>query len=219
MNEWSLEDIKNGFDRYLKINGSLPTTPEIDKCEYLPSSRTIQRRFGGVIELRKKLGYNETHFGIGKYRKKLSNQAYTDGLSAEKQVEKYLIEKFGEPFVHIEKRIGSKKNRIDFYVYSPSNNLAIDVFSPNSFRDLQKNVNIKIDKFVDLLCPTIYLPINENLNFKQKKINKWIKNKRKKMPPNSFVYNFITFKHYVEKMDIYYNPLDDKNYVQNEKSF
>jgi len=39
---YSIEEIKYGFEKFLKENGHYPTSPEIDLCIYLPSSKQMQ---------------------------------------------------------------------------------------------------------------------------------------------------------------------------------
>ena len=47
----TLKSVKNGFEKYYSLNGRYPTALEIDRCEYLPSSRQIQRNWGGVKKI------------------------------------------------------------------------------------------------------------------------------------------------------------------------
>lgn len=204
MNKWTINKIKLGFEKFLEENGRLPTAPEIDRAEYLPSARTLQRSFGGVEGVRRLLGYEQVHFGKGDFRREIALQAYKVGLQAEHDLEARLIKKFGEPFVHIEKRVGMKKNRLDFFIYSPSGNLGIDIFYPSSFRDLQKNVNIKITKFVDVGCEVIFVVATSD--YKQTLIDNWILNKRKFMPDNTKVMNLENFIRYIEPFKSYPDP-------------
>ena len=96
---WTTEKIKEGFDRFIKENGRLPKSIEIDELEYLPSRKLIERNFGGLEKLRGELG---------------------------------------EVFVHTEKIFDNTKNRVDFYIYSPSGNFGIDVFGTDTMHNLQK---------------------------------------------------------------------------------
>ncbi|MDD4819113.1 MAG: hypothetical protein PHH27_02975, partial [Candidatus Colwellbacteria bacterium] len=116
---YSIEEIKEGFERFKVINGRLPIAPEIDKIDYLPSSRQIQRRFGGLENLRKTLGYTDTNFGKGLFRSEITNRVNKRGRESEKTLEKILKDKFGEVFVHTEKIFDDSKNRVDFYIYCP----------------------------------------------------------------------------------------------------
>ena len=112
MNEqWTVEKIKEGFDRFWSENNRLPTAPEIDQLDYLPSSRQIQRKFGGLEKLRTVLGYEDTHFGKGAYRSEIANRVNTKGRDTEISLEKILREKFQEVFVHTERIFDDSKNK------------------------------------------------------------------------------------------------------------
>ena len=50
---WTKENILNGLRKFFDDTGRYPTATEIDQNEYLPSSRQIQRAFGGLRNLRK----------------------------------------------------------------------------------------------------------------------------------------------------------------------
>ncbi len=52
---WNLENIKSAIERFNVENGRYPTAQDFDSCSYLPWSRQLQRRFGGLVELRKLL--------------------------------------------------------------------------------------------------------------------------------------------------------------------
>lgn len=147
--EWSKEKIKSAFDEYVKLNGRLPTAPEIDHSSTLPSSRQIQRKFGGLRALRAELGYEITDFGSGDFRSQIAKTHGRRGSDAERLLEQKLIDRFGELFVHTEKLYGQGKNRVDFFVYAQNSNFGIDIFTTETTRDLQKNINIKVDKYID----------------------------------------------------------------------
>lgn len=68
---WTIEKIKEGFERFEKENGRLPRALEVDSISYLPSARQIQRAFGGLVELRKLIGYEDNNFSAGKHRSKI----------------------------------------------------------------------------------------------------------------------------------------------------
>lgn len=198
---WKLEDLKKGIDRFYKENKRYPTVSDLDSIDYLPSSRWIQVKFGGMIKVRKDLGYKDVHLGVGQYRSKIANQVNRAGLKFEHRIEKFLINKFGEPFVHIQKRIGDKKNRIDFFVYSTTANFGVDVTSVTGhFRNLQINVNVKIAKYKDLNVD-LYIVIDGN--YDQNKINKWILTKVRSLPSN---WKILTFENFI-KMVGTFTPL------------
>lgn len=61
--KWSLEIIRDGFERFKNEHGHYPKAPDdIDTCSYLPSRRQIQRIFGGLPQLRILLGLEDISF-------------------------------------------------------------------------------------------------------------------------------------------------------------
>lgn len=93
-------------------------------------------KFGGLEKLRKLLGYENTHFGKGSFWSEIANRVNSRGRNAELVLEVALKSKFGEVFVHTEKIFDKSKNRVDFYVYSPSGNFDADVFCSDTIKNL-----------------------------------------------------------------------------------
>lgn len=204
-NIWNIEKIKEGLDRFLIQNGRLPTSPEVDKLEYLPSSRQIQRKFGGLEKLRSILGYEDTHLGKGKYRSAISIRSNLNGRNAEIELEKILKDKFHEVFVHTEKIFDDSKNRVDFYIYCPDGNFGIDVFHTQTMRDLQKNINIKINKYKNFPCQLFLVVAGDN--FKQEELDGYTKQKKKVLNDNTTMLTLNTLYKLIESKRSYNNPL------------
>lgn len=196
---WKLEDLKEGIDRFYQENGRLPTVSDLDNIDYLPSSRWVQMKFGGMIKVRQDLGYKDSHLGIGKYRTQIALKVNKDGLDFEHQMERVLIDKFGEPFVHVQKRVGIDRDRVDFYVYSANGNFGVDVMNVTGhFRNVQTNTNVKITKYKNL---NLKLFIVVNGDFSQDRIDDWLLRKIKPLPINwriltksSFIFEINKFK-------------------------
>lgn len=207
LGEWTLEEVKDGFDRFLEEHGRIPTTPEIDSLDYLPSSRTIQRNWQGVEHLREVLGYDTKTFSTGNFKTNLARSVGVRGREAEDKIEIILIDMFGEVFTHVEKRfrvleVANKYSlRVDFYVYSPNGNFGVDVFSAGTFRDFEKNVNIKIDKYKYVPC-VIYI-VDASSNYSQQKIDSYLKTKRKLLPSNCKIYSLDNFMQEISKLPAY----------------
>lgn len=176
---WTIEKIRESFERYNKEYGKFPTAPDIDNCEYLPSSRHIQRKFGGLMKVRKILGHEITDYGSGDYRTDIAVNSGKQGLLSESELEDLLITRFGEIYVHSEKRYGNGRNRVDFYVYSPDGNFGIDAFYTKTSRDLQKNINIKVDKYIDYPKENSLYFVVSNPDFKQKQVDQICSNMKK----------------------------------------
>lgn len=174
--KWNRETISEGIDRFNREYGHFPTALEIDKTPYLPSSRQIQRRFGGLINFRKLAGHEITDFGSGAGRSGIASRAGKLGLSGEREVERLLVEHFGEEFVHIEKRWGEYKHRLDFFVYNPKSNFAVDVISASSIHSLIVNLNIKIPRYSEFPHELYFVVAGSELI--QEKLDKIIRNKK-----------------------------------------
>lgn len=202
--EWTIEKVKDGFDRFFQENGRLPIAPEIDRLDYLPSSRQIQRKFGGLEKLRSLLGYQETNFGRGVHRSKIAHRTNKKGREVELEMEKILREKFGEVFVHTERIFDDSKNRVDFYIYTPEGNFGIDVFYTNSMRDLQANINIKIDKY--LKFPHQLFLVVANHIFLQSDLNRYSQNKKKELPQNVSILTIDSLLSLIKNKGTYPNP-------------
>lgn len=178
---WKLEDLKAGIDRFYQENDRFPTVSDLDNIDYLPSSRWIQYKFGGMIQVRKDLGYQDSHLGAGEYRTQIALQVNKNGLDFEHEIERTLVGKFGEPFVHVQKRVGSDRDRIDFYVYA-NENFGVDVTNVTGhFRNVQTNINVKITKYKNL---DLRLFIVVNSDFTQDRIDGWLLKKVKPLPIN-----------------------------------
>ena len=202
---WSIEKIKEGFKKFETEYGRLPTAPEIDKLDYLPSSRHIQMAFGGLQKLRGLLGYEDTHFGKGEYRSEIAKKSNTRGRETEVILEKILKNKFGEVFVHTEKVFGDVKNRMDFYIYAPEGNFGIDVFYTETMKDLQKNINLKIDKYKDF--PELLYFVVGNSKFTQSDLNAYTLAKQKALGKKAQIVSLLEIQELIKPMSVYPNPL------------
>jgi len=203
--KWDTDSIKRGIDKFYSEHGRYPITPEVDQCDYLPSSRQIQRRFGGMEKLREELGYSVTSYGRGDHRKHISLRTGERGRKAEIVLEKILREKFGEVFVHSERMFGKLKTRVDFYVYSPDGNFGIDVFDTGTMRDLQKNINIKIEKYREFTEPLYFVVANKD--FTQFELDEYISKKKKNLLTNMQVCTTNSLVKAIEVMRVYPDPL------------
>ena len=63
---WTIDELRTGLERFNETYGHYPTASEVDKYEYLPSARSIERSHGGIVTLRKVLKLNtETDLRTG----------------------------------------------------------------------------------------------------------------------------------------------------------
>ncbi|MDO8552203.1 MAG: hypothetical protein Q7S01_01585 [bacterium] len=205
MKIWTVDKIKEGFERFKNEHGRLPRALEIDQLEYLPSSRNIQKRFGGLARLRKQLGYSDVHFGKGSFRSEIASRVKDRGRKTELALEKVLRDRFGEVFVHTEKFFESSKNRVDFYVYSPDGNFGIDVFYTDTMRYLKSNINIKMGKYRNFPIELFLVTANESL--RQDDIDRYAITKLKPLPKTTRIVTMDTLFTLLKARKAYSNPL------------
>ncbi len=164
--KWTLEVIQSGFERFLRENGHYPkTSDDIDNCDYLPSRRQIQRIFGGLPKLRLALNLKDIYLARGIHRSKIGIDSNKRSKIAEDKLLDILFAKFHEPFVHLEKPIDvNRKLRADFYIFNPIENFAVDVFTTETYHNLESNVYIKLQKYSHLKLRLYLVLISEKLS-------------------------------------------------------
>ncbi len=200
---WTLEKISEGFEKFHKLNNRYPVAYDVDDCDFLPSSRQIQRAFGGLVDLRKKLGLKVENYSQGKERSDLVSTFNIRGRKYENDIFGILKEYFDEKFIHIEKPTCKEdikneynsKDRYDFYVYAKPNNFAIDVFGTDAARGVVNIMNIKEAKYRKIN------PSNEKLyfiyfgdNIDKDKVKNWLINRKNKFPENWSVVDVSEFR-------------------------
>jgi hypothetical protein len=171
----TLENLRNGLERFNKEHGHYPTAEEVDNCPYLPSSRWIQYKFGGLKQLRNIFGFNDLDYRTGSHRQARIKEFLQLALNSEKATKEFLDKRYGEICVHEGKRYGDGRNRVDFFVYAKEN-FAVEVFNTYSIRNLAKNLNIKLHKFSDFPF-RLYFVVTGG-DFTQELIDALISNKK-----------------------------------------
>ena len=181
---WAREELKLAFEKFYKERGHYPTAIEVDECNYLPSARQFQRRFGGLTKFRALIGLTDTHFGKGKYRSHISNRVGKRGSEAEQKLEKILINHFGEAFVHIEKPISPQTRciRYDFFVYAKNSVFAVDVFYSDTKRLTKINLDLKLNSYKN--TSTLLFLVMANPNIFQEELDSIISHKPNKPVPS-----------------------------------
>ncbi len=166
---WTIEKIAEGFEKFNAEHGRYPTSFEIDQYPDLPSSRQIQRQYGGLPNLRGQLKLSGPQdFTKGEYS---SLRAKTIGKRAhqlEKKIYDYLVEHFGVPFVHREYFfVDDRRSRTDFFIYHKNGNFSVDVFFPKDKRNLTGCLNSKMRTYSHgamIQYPVIFLMMNEEIS-------------------------------------------------------
>ncbi len=198
---WTIEELSAGLQKFFEENKKYPTATEVDIYKFLPSARSIERKFGGLVALRKKLKLNsQSDFRNGKHS---SNRAYLINKrahSTESVVYEYLLKRFGKEFVHREYLfIDDKRTRADFFVYDKNGGFCVDVFYPSNRHNLAGCLNSKLDKYLSeymMQYPVIFLQMNNEIS--QGILDDLIKNKTKSLTKGQKLMSWESFKSFCE---------------------
>ena len=199
---WNAKNINAAIQKFQKENQRYPTARDFDTCEYLPTSRQIQRRFGGLVSLRRHLGLGcPENFTKGQHS---SNRAHTIAQRSnllEKNTYSFLVNLFGKYFVHREFLFDANKRvRTDFFVYTTSGGFAVDVFYPKDRYNLIGCLNSKLrtyDRDLVIDYPVIFLMLNEEVS--RNEINGVLEAKIKKLTSYQQILNLEEFTKFCSK--------------------
>ena len=193
--QWTKEEIKAGFEYYKELYNKYPSAQEIDEFPYLPSARSIQRTYGGLVKIRKELCPGEvSDYTRGKYRSRVASKTYATGTSLEADMFDFLTAHFLEIAVHEHKVIRPGNVNSDFYIYlNNSTGVVIDIFYAENIRSLISVVNIKVKRY-SLISQKTLLVVVGNPDISQSDINEKIKNKKNPLPPHIQVFSEKYFK-------------------------
>lgn len=181
--KWSKEELLAGLYHFYELFGYFPRAYDIDSFKYLPSSRSIQRSYGGLVKLRSELLPNEiTNYAKGEYRSKIAKRSSTSGKIYEKKFYDYLVKEFKEISIHEHKIIRPGEVSCDFFVYlNDSCGVVIDVFYAESLKNLVNIVNIKLKRY-KLVLPETYLIVVGNNKISQAEIDVKTENRHTTIP-------------------------------------
>lgn len=116
---WSLNNIKDGLEYFYDLHGHYPTSKEIDVFEFLPSSRQMQRAFGGLVRVRKQINLKgPKDYTREKVRSKVGIEADKRTKIYEEEFYNFLVSKVDELRVHEHKIIRPGYVSSDFFIYT-----------------------------------------------------------------------------------------------------
>ena len=194
---WPLERIQEGLTRFYKEHGRYPTASEFDSYEHLPRAKTAERRFGGLIELRKQLKLGEeSDLRTGSHSSHRAHLINTRAHEQERIVYEYLTKRFGKEFVHREYFFtDDHRTRADFFVYDKAAGFCVDVFYPASLRNLIGCLNIKLTKYgattALLPYPIVFLQMNREID--QPTLDAFVRRKKRGIPKGQHLMEWESF--------------------------
>jgi uncharacterized short protein YbdD (DUF466 family) len=196
---WTIEKISAGFEKFKKEHDRYPTALEIDSYAHLPSSKQLQRRFGGLIEIRKQLKLDgPTDFTKGAHSSERARMIGKRAHKVEKGIYDYLVNLFGKPFVHREYFFtDDHRTRTDFFIYCKNGNFSVDVFYPKDKKNLIGCLNSKMKTYgyaIMINYPVIFLMMNEEITAEE--INDILERKKNKLHKQQRVMTYEQFEQF-----------------------
>jgi len=176
--KWTLDNLRDGLQYFFEINGQYPSAWEINAFNYLPTSRSIQRSFGGLVALRTKLGLTgPLNYSKGVPRSKQAGNAYRRAQSQEEEFYNFLISKMPAYRVHEHKVLRPGNVSCDFFVYTTTTSgVAIDLFYAKDSHSASGSVIIKTKKYKHFPFPVFYVLVGNN-NISQTELERLVVNK------------------------------------------
>lgn len=194
---WPIERIEEGINRFYKENHRYPTATEFDECPYLPRAKTAERRFGGLVALRRLLKIVGQHdLRAGAHSSKRAHIINDRAHKLEKSVYDHLCQWFGKEFVHREYfYTDDHRTRADFFIYDISGGFCVDAFYASSLKNVGGCLNLKISKYLQgkelLPYPVIFLQMNNGI--KQTKLDDLVSKKKRGLGENRLLMSWASF--------------------------
>lgn len=179
---WSLDQIKAGFEAYVDSYGRYPSAIEIDLFEYLPTSRSIQRSFGGLVKLRKELFPNEiSDFTRGEYRSKIASQAFRRAQGYEEIFYGKLCKYLDSISVHEHKVLRPGRVSCDFFIYLNTDmGVCLDLFYAKDKFSARGVIDYKLRHYREVQFPVVFILIGNN-TISQDQLNSFLRGKKIKI--------------------------------------
>ena len=147
---YTKEDIIKNINIFIEKYKKEPSSHDFKRIHNLPNKKTIERRFGGLVNFRKEFNLYPDH-RIGQKRIDMANSINKRAMVHNKEIYQKLLTFFKEPFIHRESSIfDDRRNRTDFKVYGKKIFL-VDVFYPKDRYSLLGCVSLKSKKYPDNL--------------------------------------------------------------------
>lgn len=194
---WELAEIRDGLMQFYEEHQRFPTATEVNVYPYLPSARSIERSFGGLVALRKQLGLDtQPDFRSGKHSSERAHKIGQRAHKVEQMVYEHLVLTFGVEFVHREYLFSyDRRTRADFFIYDQNKGFCVDVFYPSDKHNLVGCLNSKERKYQTRIMrqyPIIFLQMNEAIE--QEELDRIIKNKKNLFAVGQSLMSWSTFK-------------------------
>ncbi|MBI2008930.1 hypothetical protein HYS84_00775 [Candidatus Saccharibacteria bacterium] len=192
---WTKAEVLAGLEYFFKLYSRYPTAREIDAFEYLPSSRSIQRQFGGLVVLRSELIPNShNNFTKGSYRSARAKESWDRAAKYEEEFFGFLCKHFEPVAVHEHKVMRPGNVNSDYYIYLNENSgVVIDLFYAKDLFSLSNVINIKLKRYMNLPIETYFILVG-NRHITQENINSMLSNRKVALPSHISINTEENFK-------------------------
>lgn len=191
-----LELIKNQWESYKESHGVYPTSQVIDMDKSMVSTKTIQRRFGSLANVRQTLGSSILNFSAGESRSDTARKCMARSFFDEIEVSNFLYLYFGKRpnVVKQETYCDTSATRADMGVYHKDGHFFVDSFSASDRYSLLGCINHKQGKIksLDIQDTVYYVSANDEV-ISQETIDGVLKSKKNKLPENVKVLTYKNF--------------------------
>lgn len=180
---WAKDELKAGFMKYAEDFGRFPTAVDIDTYEFLPSSRSIQRSYGGLVRLRRELFPDEVeNFTKGKHRSDIARETFINSQNYEEKFYEDLCKSLDTVAVHEHKIIRPGRVASDFFIYKDDESgVCIDLFYAKDLYSLRGVINYKAKHYQKVSCPVLLVLIDGNV-VAQDQIDRILSARREPLP-------------------------------------
>lgn len=192
--KWSIEEIQTGFEKFVQEHGHYPTALDIDRYEFLPSSRSIQRSYGGLVSIRRKLFPEEiSNYTTGQYRGNVASVTYKRAQDYEEAFYEKLCRYIKPIAVHEHKIIRPGRVACDFFIYiDDKSGICLDLFYAKDIFSLRGVIAYKVSRYSTLSCPVVFVLIG-NKTLTQENINEVIGSRNTGVPKHIKIMTEVVF--------------------------
>jgi hypothetical protein len=193
--KWTKDEVLLGLNRFFKLYNRYPTAGEIDAFEHLPTSRTIQRQFGGLVALRKELiPTSYANYTKGVYRSSIARDRYRMAERYEEEFYNFLCKHFDPIAIHEHKIMRPGNITSDYFIYfGPNKGVVLDLFYAQDLHSVSGVLSVKLRRYNGLPYPTIFVLVGNN-EIDIDRLRRLVSNKKNALPPNILVDTEINFK-------------------------
>ncbi len=194
--KWTIKKIGAGIELFRTEYGRYPVAGDFDTADYLPSARHIQRMFGGLVDLRKKLKLKgQENFTKGSYSHDRSIHLRETHQKIQKKLREILLQSYSLDEIHQNSPIDDGRCTLDFKPSNEAQNCAVEGFYSKDDRVLIGCIRSRLQKYAKIKKRDfpIYL-VSMNPQISQNRIDRYVQGRAEKLPQKIYVLSIISFK-------------------------